>query len=887
MQQHNNVNHLYSSSPQPSPLLARLPAFRYPSRSSGGSFSGVSGVVPGEGGGYDQVVALPFLPTATMPSQYVFSSDSPTNSTAGANGGDGSPGSGDCYAGLGPIILFPTSAGLVPGIPTMVSDPDQPPGTPTRLVFQPIAPPTPAPADVMSSRGFEEAARYHLRSFSFGEEASNLATRKARRLSRSVPELRPIEPPKYTAKVTIDDDYDSSSDEENVTEQPKKKVKESRWVHYLDLVAGCSREAVGLGNIWRFPYFCFVHGGGPFLMAYLTLLVVCGMPMICIEMAAGRVTQSGPIAAIAKLCPLMKGVGLAGVAASFFMTALYAVLFSWALFYFFNSFHGVPRWARCANSWNTIRCSEDPVTLVMSQYGGFRNPDAPPPPLTLEFPNVTRPTVNWSAVVNATTPAFRIPDLELDMTPRPRAASAEDDSSWVSYTLSKHTTTAQEFFDHKLLEMSSGIDSPGEVRWELLASVGLCLCLMYVSLRKHTFFSGRIKYVLSLAPMLVLFAFLLRVVTLDGATEGIMYMFEPNIKAIKSARLWIFALAQTIHSLGLTLGSNYVVSSKNKRQISLMRDTVISVFVNTLTVLVVGCVVFGTIGHICARWRQRIDSPFLHKDPGIVFVVYSEVIRNMPVPTFWAVFFFFFFICVAMDSQVTIASTVVQALEESYGRFIKQRFQGHGLFLLFICVACFITSIVYITQGGIYYFQMTDYYVAVLSLILIAFLELCALGWFYGGHNLLSGQTEIMHHVPYIYLRICWGLITPLVFVAIMVCGGMSLTRLRYRNKQHFPMWVDIVGWVLFGLIASVVPVFAVKALHKTQASGIIERVREALEPQMEVEPPSDYYWEPKPLVVINNTNKISSSNGQVGGSTTTKTVKPRKTYGRNGETGV
>ncbi|KAH7956964.1 hypothetical protein HPB52_013929 [Rhipicephalus sanguineus] len=44
----------------------------------------------------------------------------------------------------------------------------------------------------------------------------------------------------------------------------------------------------------------------PFLMAYLTLLVVCGMPMICIEMAAGRVTQSGPIAAIAKLCPLMK-----------------------------------------------------------------------------------------------------------------------------------------------------------------------------------------------------------------------------------------------------------------------------------------------------------------------------------------------------------------------------------------------------------------------------------------------------------------------------------------------------------------------------------------------------------------------------------------------------
>ncbi|EEC18335.1 sodium/chloride dependent transporter, putative [Ixodes scapularis] len=249
--------------------------------------------------------------------------------------------------------------------------------------------------------------------------------------------------------------------------------------------------------------------------------------------------------------------------------------------------------------------------------------------------------------------------------------------------------------------------------------------------------------------------------------------------------LWIFALAQTIHSLGLTLGSNYVVSSKNKKQISVMRDTVISVFVNTATVMVVGCVVFGTIGHICARWRQRIDSPFLHKDPGIIFVVYSEVIRNMPVPTFWAVIFFFFLICVAMDSQVTIASTGVQALEESYGRFIKQRFQGHGLFLLFICVACFITSIPYITQ-------------------------------------------------------------------AVVVCGGMSLSRLRYRNKHHFPMWVDVVGWILFGIIVSVVPVFVVKALHKAESSGIIQKVREALEPQMDVDQPTDF-WEPKPLVVINN----------------------------------
>ncbi|XP_064461080.1 sodium- and chloride-dependent GABA transporter ine-like isoform X2 [Ornithodoros turicata] len=708
------------------------------------------------------------------------------------------------FDSLGPIILIPTSAGLVPGIPTVVGG-DQVPGTPTQVVFQPIpqqVSDSDVPVDLPSVDGLEEAAKYY-RSFSCGEEVSNLAVQVTRRLSRSVPELRQQPLPHSRAD---DYYYDSSSDEEHVSEAPKAKSKENRWLHYLDLVAGCTREAVGLANIWRFPYFCFMHGGG---------------------------------------------VGLAGVATSFVMTSLYSVIFSWAIFYFFNSFHGDPRWAKCANSWNTKQCCEDPDTLILSLYGGFHNPNANFEPGKLTFPNVTRAPATVSP--NGTTPGFRIPDLEVDLTQRPDLDESDaDDQSWVSYTLSRRMTTAQEFFDHKLLEISKAIDSPGEVRWELLASVALCLCLMYVSLRKDTFFSGRIKYVLSLAPLLILFAFLLRVVMLPGAKEGIVYLFQPNVQAIKSAWLWIFALAQTIHSLGLTLGSNYVISSKNKKQITLMRDTVISVFVNTVTVIVVGCVVFGMIGHICVRWRQRIDGTFFHKDPGLVFVIYSEVIRCMPVPSFWAITFFFFLICMAMDSQVTIGSSMVQALEEAYGRFIKQRFQGHGLFLLFICAACFITCVPCITQGGIYYFQLTDYYVAVLAVIVISFSELCALGWFYGGHNLLSTQNEIMHHVPYIYLRICWGLLTPLVFVAVMVCGGMSLSRLRYRDRHHFPMWADIVGWVLFGLIVSIVPVFMCRAVFQAESPGLVSKVREALEPQLEVEQPLDY-WEPKPLVVINN----------------------------------
>lgn len=74
-------------------------------------------------------------------------------------------------------------------------------------------------------------------------------------------------------------------------------------------------------------------------------------------------------------------------------------------------------------------------------------------------------------------------------------------------------------------------------------------------------------------------------------------------------------------------------------------------------------------------WRRSLED-FMHFClAGLVFVMYTEVIKLMPLPPLWAVLFWFLFICLAMDSINTITSTVVHALEESYGTLIKQRFQ--------------------------------------------------------------------------------------------------------------------------------------------------------------------------------------------------------------------
>ena len=57
---------------------------------------------------------------------------------------------------------------------------------------------------------------------------------------------------------------------------------------FLLLSAGC---AIGIGNVWRFPYITGVYGGGAFVLIYLFFLIVMGMPIMSMEFAVGRASQ--------------------------------------------------------------------------------------------------------------------------------------------------------------------------------------------------------------------------------------------------------------------------------------------------------------------------------------------------------------------------------------------------------------------------------------------------------------------------------------------------------------------------------------------------------------------------------------------------------------------
>lgn len=104
-------------------------------------------------------------------------------------------------------------------------------------------------------------------------------------------------------------------------------------------IAATAGSAIGLGNIWRFPYVAGENGGAAFIIIYLGFILVIGIPVMLSEFTIGRSSQHNVFGAFRKLAPGRPWyiVGLMGVVAAFMILAFYTVVAGWTLEYIFQS----------------------------------------------------------------------------------------------------------------------------------------------------------------------------------------------------------------------------------------------------------------------------------------------------------------------------------------------------------------------------------------------------------------------------------------------------------------------------------------------------------------------------------------------------------------------
>jgi NSS family neurotransmitter:Na+ symporter len=123
-----------------------------------------------------------------------------------------------------------------------------------------------------------------------------------------------------------------------------QKAKREQWGSKIGFILAAAGSAIGLGNIWKFPYIAGVNGGAAFVIIYLASILVVGMPVLMAEILIGRTAHRNPVGAFKKLSNGSKfwtAVGGMGVLAGFFILSYYVVIAGWALGYVVEAAKGV------------------------------------------------------------------------------------------------------------------------------------------------------------------------------------------------------------------------------------------------------------------------------------------------------------------------------------------------------------------------------------------------------------------------------------------------------------------------------------------------------------------------------------------------------------------
>ena len=117
-------------------------------------------------------------------------------------------------------------------------------------------------------------------------------------------------------------------------------AERAQWKSRIGFVLAAAGSAVGLGNIWKFPYITGENGGGLFVLIYLVCIVLVGLPIMMAEIMIGRASQKQPVGAFEALHgrkTFWTGIGWMGVATGFIILSYYVVVAGWAMDYTLKS----------------------------------------------------------------------------------------------------------------------------------------------------------------------------------------------------------------------------------------------------------------------------------------------------------------------------------------------------------------------------------------------------------------------------------------------------------------------------------------------------------------------------------------------------------------------
>ncbi|MEK3856970.1 sodium-dependent transporter [Cytobacillus sp. FSL H8-0458] len=300
--------------------------------------------------------------------------------------------------------------------------------------------------------------------------------------------------------------------------------------------------------------------------------------------------------------------------------------------------------------------------------------------------------------------------------------------------------------------------------------------------------------------LVVLFLIIVvRALTLDGAIAGLDAFFKPNWEMIADPKVWVAAYGQIFFSLSIGFAIMVTYSSYLPKKTDLTNSAFITGFANSGFELLAGIGVFAALGFMAAQQGVGINE-VVSSGVGLAFVVFPQIINEFPALN--GLFGSFFFICLTLaglTSLISIVETFVAGVQDKFNvSRNKAVLVGGGLSA--------IISILFATQGGLYFLDAADYFINQFGVALAGLVQVVIVGWVLKELKNLQNHADAVSDIRLgSWWKICLTAITPIVLGYMMVQNIITNIKENYEGYPTsfllYSGWGVAIGAIILGFV--------------------------------------------------------------------------------------
>jgi NSS family neurotransmitter:Na+ symporter len=368
-----------------------------------------------------------------------------------------------------------------------------------------------------------------------------------------------------------------------------------------------------------------------------------------------------------------------------------------------------------------------------------------------------------------------------------------------SFYLGWGSDTQAHFFNN-VLQISSG---PGEITKIVPALVLgsiVAWIFIYLAIFKGTKIVSKIVVWTVPLPVVIIFIFVARGLTLPGAFDGLAFYLKPEWGKLMEPRVWLNAYSQVFFSMTLAFGVMPAYASYLPKNSDITANALWITALDAAISFISGFAVFTVLGFLAMQQGVGV-SEVVSSGPGLAFVTYPKAISLLPILSrFFGFLFFVTLLTLAVDSAFSLVEGVVAGFHDYVP--IKRE-----VITYIICSLALLIGLLFCTDAGLYWLDIVDHHINNFGLTVFGLVECIAIGWLFGAkqtREFINNQSDFRIGR---WWDVCIKYITPIVLAVIM--GSMLFERIQ-KAYEGYPQWTLFAGgWGAVALTFAVAFFFA------------------------------------------------------------------------------